>query len=153
LSQVVLDLQPVQTLLPEQGTYTVILHMDPRGHAVSGVDVVVRYDPAVLRVAALSKGSLLGADAADVSRVDEAAGIIYISLARLGPTTGPTQAGALASLSLTFRAPAGQVPVTGNTVLTIGQALVLDADVEPLSVSLGNGFDWKSIADAYNRDR
>ena len=111
-------------------TLSVNIHVDPDGNGVSGGEICLLFDTAVLEVTDLTKGDMLGTDAFDTgSGYDNTAGTVTAVLARQGVTTPPTAAGTWATV--TFQVKAGVAD--GTTTIAITSVGVVDGDFVPIT--------------------
>ena len=97
---VAISLETTETEVRRGESFEVRVMVDPRGRGVSGVQVLIKYDPEVLRAHGAVPGVLLGeTPAEDGPIIDHALGTLTYAAARLGRTTAPTSQGLFATLS------------------------------------------------------
>ena len=99
---------------PEEGVYLyptliearpgedvdVEVRVRPSGRGVSGCEVVIGYDPAVMESLGVEAGDFLGATPlVGLQKIDSQSGKISLAMARVGETTVPSPAGVLATVS------------------------------------------------------
>ena len=83
--------------------FSVVVNLDPLGRGVSGAQVSIEYDSAVLQAVGAEPGDLLGPDPAEAGpTIDHAKGTIDYAAARIGPTQGPTSSGSFATLTFSL---------------------------------------------------
>lgn len=101
---------------PEEGVYlyptriearpgeelSVEIRVKPAGQGVSGCDVAMAYEPALMEALGVEAGDFLGAaPRIGLQKIDSQSGTIALAMARDGETTVPSSAGVLATV--TFR--------------------------------------------------
>jgi len=116
---------------PEEGVYlyptliqarpgedmAVEIRVRPSGWAVSGCEVVIAYDPALMEPLGVEAGSFLGpTPLIGLEKIDSQSGKISLAMARVGETTTPNPAGVLATVS--FRIADSAAAGTYNLSLT-----------------------------------
>ena len=118
--------------------FDVTISVDPQDRGLSGVTIRIQYDPAVVQPITVTPGALLGDDPVEAGPfIDEIAGTVEYTLARVGMTQAPTQPGLFATLRFAVleTAPTGQ-PIT----LTMPHVKIADEDAqEVVEVSIGEG--------------
>ena len=86
--------------------FSVVLAVDPGGRGISGVDVKIRFDSAILEMVDATAGDLLGEKPDEVASVipsveiDNATGTLSYLDVRIGPTSPPTPPGVLGTLKV-----------------------------------------------------
>ncbi len=99
---------------PEEGVYlnptliearpgedlSVEIRVKPTGQGVSGCEVVIGYDPAVMESIGVEAGDFLGAaPLIGLEKIDSQSGTIALAMARVGETATPSPTGVLATMS------------------------------------------------------
>ena len=107
-------LRPTRMEARPGDTLEVEIAFKPAAWTVSGCEVVLGYDPAVLVVVGVQPGGFLGSDPiVGLKRMDNSAGEVTLAMARRGETPSSCPAGVLATVSLSVRdsAPVGEYPL------------------------------------------
>ncbi len=123
-------LRPTQLQGRAGDSFDIEIVVRPAGWAVSGCEVVLGYDPAVLAVVDVQPGAFLGADPiVGLKRLDNSAGEMTLVMARTGETAASCPAGVLATVSLSVRdpAPEGEHPLE---LVSVGLADSSFQDIE-----------------------
>ena len=128
---------------PEEGVYlyptliearpgedvAVEIRVSPSGWGVSGCEVVIAYDPAVMESLGLEAGDFLGAaPLIGLEKIDSQSGTISLAMARVGETAVPSPAGTLATA--TFRM--ADSAATGTYNLSLTWAGLSDQDFQDI---------------------
>ena len=131
---VIVSLSPSNVDSEAGGSFTVDVEIDPKGHGISAAEVTINFDPQILAYEGMSAGDLLGpSPILGFESAESGTGQVVFALARRGPTSVPTDAGTLATLTFTVLedAPAGEY---GVTIYRVGLADEAHGDV-PLIAS------------------
>ena len=122
--------------------FSVVLAVDPGGRGISGVDVKIRFDSAILemvqpvRVCHATAGDLLGEKPDEVASVipsveiDNATGTLSYLDVRIGPTSPPTPPGILGTLKVRVLETA---PVGTETSLRLTEVHIPDENIEEIA--------------------
>ena len=111
--------------------FSVVLAVDPGGRGISGVDVKIRFDSAILEMVDATAGDLLGEKPDEVASVipsveiDNATGTLSYLDVRIGPTSPPTPPGVLGTLKVRVLETA---PVGTETSLRLSPNPPMDRD-------------------------
>lgn len=114
-------------------TIKVDVEVDPKGRGISAAEVTINFDPQALAYDGMSVGGLLG-ESPLLGVESGERGQLLFALARRGPTSAPTEAGTLATI--TFKVlegpPSGEY---GLTVYRVGLADEAQQDVALIASS------------------
>jgi len=107
------------------------------GFGISGAELEVKFDPAVIQVISLSPGDLLGSSPiVAIEEINNSTGYVHYALARRGETQASDSAGTLVTLRCTIP---NSAPI-GNHDVTIKSAILTDEQFqETTSFSIQNG--------------
>lgn len=126
-TSVTVDLATETTELQPGQEFDVEVALDPVGRGISGVQVWIEYDPALLEPVGVEPGTLLGVAPIEAGPIiDEVEGVFQYAAARIGPTDPPTAAGLFASIR--FRV-LDSVATASETVLEISQVKIPDENI------------------------
>ena len=126
---VILSLSPSNIEAEEGSSFTVDVDIDAKGEGISAAEVTINFDSQVLVYEGMSPGDLLGpSPILGIESAESGTGQVVFALARRGPTSAPTDAGTLATLTFTVLedAPAGEY---GVTIYRVGLADETHGDV------------------------
>ena len=116
--------------------FSVVLAVDPGGRGISGVDVKIRFDSAILEMVDATAGDLLGEKPDEVASVipsveiDNATGTLSYLDVRIGPTSPPTPPGILGTLKVRVLETA---PVGTETSLRLTEVHIPDENIEEIA--------------------
>ena len=117
------DLATETTELQPGQEFDVEVALDPAGREISGVQVWIDYDPALLEPVGVEPGTLLGVAPIEAGPiVDEVEGVFQCAAARIGPT----EAGLFAAIR--FRV-LDSVATAAEPVLKISQVKIPDENI------------------------
>lgn len=115
---------PGQTSVDRGGLGQFSINVKPGEHGISGVELVISFDPTEIRVIATEPGELLGVDPiVGVEKIDQSAGKIWVAWARVGPTDSPSTGGSVASVSFQVHE---TVELTSTLALTLTTVNLVD---------------------------
>jgi len=105
------------------------IRVKPAGQGVSGCEVVIGYDPAVMESLGVEAGDFLGAaPLVGLKKIDSQSGKISLAMARVGETTTPSPTGILATVSFRIADSAA----TGTYNLSLTWAGLSDQDFQDI---------------------
>lgn len=108
---------------------SVEIRVKPTGQGVSGCEVVIGYDPAVMESLGVEAGDFLGAaPLIGLENIDSQSGTVALAMARVGDTTAPSPAGVLATVS--FRV--ADSAASGTYSLSLTWAGLSDEDFQDI---------------------
>ncbi len=126
-TSVTVDLATETTELRPGQEFDVDVALDPMGRGISGVQVWIEYDPALVEPVGVEPGSLLGIAPIEAGPIiDEVQGVFQYAAARVGPTDPPTVAGLFATVR--FRVLDG-FAAASEAVLEISQVKIPDENI------------------------
>ncbi len=138
IEPVTITMTSTADIVSPSSEFDVSIRVDPQDKGISGVTVGIQYDPAVVQPITVTPGVLLGDEPVEAGPfIDETAGTVEYTLARVGVTQPPTQPGLFATMRFAVldAAPTGQ-----PTALTLSHVKVADADAqEVVEVTIGEG--------------
>ena len=117
--------------------FTIEVNVDPAGKGISGGEISLRFDPAVVTVVSVEAGQLLGAEPLEgIKQIDEGEGTLRYALARLGATAVPTPSGTFARVTFQVAegAEAGSYSLELESVALADEAF---KDVTPVDIHSG----------------
>ena len=115
--------------------FSVDVTLDPQGRGISGVEMEVRFDPAVFQMLDVVPGQLLGEKSDElrgiipIVDIDDGAGTLRYADVRLEVTQPPTPSGILATMKLQVleSAPAGR-----TALLSITEVKIPDENIQEI---------------------
>jgi hypothetical protein len=120
------------------------INIKPGEHGISGVELVLSFDPNGIRVIATEPRELLGADPiVGIEKIDQTAGKIWVALARVGPTDSPSPGGSFISVSFQVHEaaePTSTLPLMLTTVNLVDElfAGIVQVHLEDGQISIGD---------------
>jgi len=130
------SVEPVSTPLCPGDVFSVNVTVDPAGKGVSGAEVKIAFDAAVVECEDVSPGDLLGDSPLEGKKViDNENGMVRYTLARIGDTPVPTEEGTFAIFSFKVKEDAPE----GTYKLEITSAILTDENLDYIIPEIKNG--------------
>jgi len=131
------SIEPASTKVCPGDAFSVNVTVDPAGKGVSGAEVKIAFNAAVVECEDVSPGNLLGERPIEGRKViDNINGTIWYKLARIGDTPVPTEEGTFAILSFRVKEDAPE----GTYYLKISSAKLADENftyISPIEIKKG----------------
>ena len=100
----VVSLTPASQKVHPGKDFSVTISVDPKGRGISGGELNLSFDAAVMQIAKVTAGDLLGdSPIIGIEEIDNEAGRLKYALARKGVTPVPTPKGSFASITFTVK--------------------------------------------------